>query len=150
MPHPLGAHDLLWQAAVLALRDGILVRSPLLSSAMSTASPPAPPTPRDVARRPIDYLLAFLTLLGLVLYAPLARLFVALHRQLDEKDAIWLGPLAVMCLAVAMGLVWLLRGGATRRGRLAWACLVMLGLLGWAPSCMYGAIVNYKGPLLFP
>jgi hypothetical protein len=89
-----------------------------------------------------------LTLLGVVLYAPGARWFVTLDRQVRDKDAIWLGPLAVMCLAAAAGLLWLLRGGATRRGRLAWACLLMLGLLGWAPSCMYGAVATYHGPIL--
>ena len=115
---------------------------------MSSVSPPPPPALRDVARRPIDYLLALLTLLGLVLYVPVMGWLLSLDHQVREKDAIWLGPLAVMCLAVATGLVWLLRGGATRRARLVWACLVILGLLGWAPSCMYGAIVTYNGPYM--
>jgi hypothetical protein len=42
-----------------------------------------------------------LTLLGLVLYAPGARWFVTLDRQVREKDAIWLVELLSLMIALS-------------------------------------------------
>jgi hypothetical protein len=116
---------------------------------MPDIKPTSPHAPRDVVRRPIDYFLVLLSAGGMVLYWPIFNWLQSLPRELSSDDTIWLAPFALMCLGATAGVLWTFRGGATRRGRLVWAILVMFGLLGWAPSCVCSAL-TYRGPVLVP
>ena len=127
---------------------GILPGPSTVAVAVTALTTTPPHAPQQVARRPIDYFLVVLTLGGLALYSPVLRWLLHLQREFRADDAVWLTPLALMYSSAAAGLLWMARGGATRRGRLVWASLVMFGLLGWAPSCSYGALATAGTNLL--
>ena len=113
---------------------------------------------RSVGR--IDYVLLLATLVGVLLntvdpthhggsQSVVARLPVAWPDvsgygcdSVLNHSLLVASPLGIS-ICVFWALLWVLRSGLTRRGRLLWALALLVGLLGWPTSCL---MADCNGP----
>lgn len=93
----------------------------------------------EAARRRIDILLLALTLLSVAVYWPSLRVVTRVVRAGHPLGISFLTPMIFVIVGLCMVLLWCWRG-VTRRGRLAWAVFVTLGMLGWPTTCLYAAL----------